>query len=738
MIQNKKKALSKRKKTPHIWVKMLILAVFALFCTAILAIDILPAQITSQKGEVADKDIFYRGHNTEYISNLKTEKVRTEAVAQVEPIFSIDESVLTHLLANINYDFAFMESLRNNTVIEIENRLISLRNALPGEYTNETLQYVLEIDFNEMSNIRRSLREIVSTVYEQGVRDDDLLMAKDDIAVLLYRTRLSDEGLSFLLDYLNGLTLAANEFFNDIATETAKQAAKDAVPEVVIQVQKDEMLISRGAVITAEQIEALQELGMYSEKPSYSLYGGLLAIVVLLTALLGLYLYFYQPKLFAEDKSVLLLGVILLLIMLLCRLIAFIDFSADAETSAQIGFLLPVAAASMLIAVLLERNLAFFSTAILAVFVSILFKSNASYALVAFGGGLAGILSTTRLNQRSQFVSASIFIALTNVLLIGGWGLLNNQNFSIIGIGMVIGLFNGVLSAVLAMGILPFLESAFSVTTVVRLLEFSNLNHPLLKRLMMEAPGTYNHCVLVGNLAETAADAIGANALLVRVASYYHDVGKLKRPYLFIENQGLNDNPHDKLQPSLSVMIITSHVREGVEMLRQARFPEEIISLVEQHHGTGLLRMFYKKAQEQSLDSSLIREEDFRYPYSKPQSKEAALVLLADMTQAAAQALKQAAKGQIEETVHNIIKGRMEDGQLLECPLTFQDMQLIEEAFLRVLSGMNHSRLVYPEQMAKESRGNSVDIRPNYNQEELAKRSSSSTEIAAQGSPLDH
>jgi putative nucleotidyltransferase with HDIG domain len=237
---------------------------------------------------------------------------------------------------------------------------------------------------------------------------------------------------------------------------------------------------------------------------------------------------------------------------------------------------------------------------------------------------------------------------------------------------------------------------------------------------MMEAPGTYNHSVLVGNLAETAADAVGADTMLVRVASYYHDVGKLKRPYFFIENQGLKDNPHDKLQPSLSVMIITSHVREGVEMLRQARFPQEIIALVEQHHGTGLLRMFYRKAREQALDSGSVHEEAFRYPYSKPQSKEAALVLLADSIQAAVQSLKQPAKGQIEETVRGIIKGRMEDGQLQECPLTFQDMQIIEETFLRVLSGMNHSRLVYPEQTAKEAGGNVVATLPDYDPAELA------------------
>ena len=737
MKKKKDASLPQRKKAPRIWSKVLLLTLFALLSTAILAIKILPTQITSKEGEVAGEDVFYSGSTVPYTSDLKTEEARTEAAAQVEQKYIVDETVLEELIKRINNDFSVLDSLRNNTVLDSEALLTSFRRTLPGSYTDESLQYVLEIDHLEMSQIRQTLREAVTTVYKQGVRDDDLLTAKEKIAILLTQAQLNGESLTFLLAYANGLTLTANEHYDALATADAVKEAKDSVEPVQITVQTGEKLLSRGSVITAEQIEKLQklqDLGMYRENPRYSPYGGLLAIVVLLTVLLGFYLYYYQPKLFMQDKAVVLVGVIMILVLLLCRLIALINFPGSADSAPPLGYLLPVAAASMLLAVLLDRNLAIFATAILAVLITVIFPGQASYAMVALGGGLAAILSTVRLNQRSQFVGASIYIALTNMALIGGWGLLNDQSYPMIGLGMAIGLSNGLLSAILAMGILPYLESAFSFTTVVRLLELSNSNHPLLKRLMMEAPGTYNHSVLVGNLAEAAADAIGADTLMVRVASYYHDVGKLKRPYFFIENQGSNENPHDKLQPSLSVMILTSHVREGVEMLRQARFPEEVITLMEQHHGTGLLRLFYKKAQEQALDSSTVREEDFRYPYSKPQSKEAALVFLADSTQAAVQAIKQAAKGQIEETVRNIIKGKTEDGQLQECLLTFQDLQLIEEAFLRVLSGMNHNRLLYPEQMAKEAGGNTVAPLPNYKPVELAAGGSSPQGNVTEGS----
>ena len=738
MSKKKRAALTQRKKIPRLWLKVMLLAIFALLITVILAFDILPAQTIFIEGEIASEDKYYSGPTVPYPSQISTAAARNEAAANVKQIFTIDDTVLTRLLTQINNDLATLESLRNNTVLDIDSRLAALRYDLPGEYTDEVLRYVLEMGGSEMFVLRQSLRGAITAVYELGVPESDLLAAKEDIIALLSEAQVSEEVLSFLPAFVNGLTLVANENYDALATEAAMQEARDDVDVIQVTVLNGEKLLSRGSVITAEQIEALQALGLYSENPRYTTYGGLLAIVALLTVLIGYYLYFYQPKLFMQDKTLLLLLVTMLLIMLLCRLITLISFSTDAEIAAQIGYLLPVASASMLLAVLLERNLAIFATGILSVFVGIITDGQISYALTALGGGLAGILYTARLSQRSQFVGASIFIALTNMTLIGGWGLLSNQGYPIIGLGMILGLGNGLLSAILAMGILPFLESAFSVTTRVRLLELSNFNHPLLKRLMMEAPGTYNHCVLLGNLAEAAADAIGADTLLVRVASYYHDVGKLKRPYFFIENQGLKENPHDKLQPALSVMIITSHVREGVEMLRQARFPEEIIALVEQHHGTGLLRMFYRKALEQALDSKTVHEEDFRYPYSKPQSKEAALLLLADSTQAAVQALKHPVKGQVEEAVRNVIKGKMEDGQLQECPLTFKDMQLIEETFLLVISGMNHSRLVYPEQLAKEAGGNMVAPLPDYNPAELTAGSGAAQEHTDKGGAADH
>ncbi|MBS1348455.1 MAG: HDIG domain-containing protein [Firmicutes bacterium] len=460
---------------------------------------------------------------------------------------------------------------------------------------------------------------------------------------------------------------------------------------------KGEKLVSKGQVVTAEQVEALQALRLQSDSRILTPHIGLFILVILCYLILYFYLKFYEKTIFNRKPAILLLGVVMVVILLICKLISLISFNMDAELTAQIGYLLPVTAASMVLTVLLDREVAAMCTVVLAVFIGIMMDGSMAFPLMALAGGLTGIITASRLNQRSQFVGASAYITLANLLVVGAWGLIWHQSYSAIGIGMLFGLINGLLSAILAMGILPYLESAFGITTVIRLLELSNSNHPLLKRLMMEAPGTYNHSILVGNLAEAAADAIGANTLLVRVASYYHDIGKLKRPHFYIENQRPGENPHDKLQPGLSAMIITSHTTDGSKMLREEHFPEEIIDIVEQHHGNSVLKYFYNKAKEQALDPDEVKVADYRYKGRRPQTKEAALVMLADSVQAAAQAINSQDGEQVKDKVFKVINAKMQEGQLADCPLTFKDLEVISQSFLMVLSGMNHQRINYPD-----------------------------------------
>ncbi|HHY59606.1 MAG TPA: HDIG domain-containing protein, partial [Clostridia bacterium] len=253
-------------------------------------------------------------------------------------------------------------------------------------------------------------------------------------------------------------------------------------------------------------------------------------------------------------------------------------------------------------------------------------------------------------------------------------------------------------------GSLPFLETTFGITTSLRLLEMSNPNQPLLKRLLLEAPGTYHHSILVGNLAEAAADAVRADGLLARVGAYYHDIGKLKRPYFFIENQLTAENPHDKLSPTLSNLIIMAHVKDGLELAKEHQLPKVVTDIIAQHHGTSLISFFYNKAVNQAQEGrhDPVSEDDFRYEGPKPQTKEAAIVMLADSVEAAVRSIQKSNPGRMEATVRRVIKEKLEDGQLEECELTFKELDIIAQAFVRVLSGFFHSRIEYPEHVLKE------------------------------------
>ena len=690
-----------RLKRPRRLVRVPYLLVLILLTAGILSIDLLPRQVSLAEGEIAGEDIYYEGATTSYTSALRTDEAKNQAAEAVEDIYYTDETVTDNLLAVID---GYAETLDAAALALQEGGdesavLSSLREGLPaGDYGDGILNTMLSASSATRSQQFATFKILLREVYAAGVHSEQVEEARTTIALAIDASPLTGDAETFFKNLLAAMELPFNTTKDAVATREAEDAAMEAVTPVQVTVRSGEKLVSRGSVVTAEQVEALQALGLHNEYSVLTPYLGLLLLAAVVLTLLFLYLRLYQPQVYGKTSSMLLFGVVFILFLLLCKLISLISFSDSSEVSLLIGYLLPVPAASLLLAVLLNRETAIFVTLCLSVFVGVIMDGSLAYSVVAMAGGAAAVITAAHLNQRSQFVGASMWITLANLLLICALGMLWRSSYSAIAVGALFGLINGLLSAILAMGILPFLESAFHVTTVIRLLELSNSNHPLLKRMMTEAPGTYNHSILVGNLAEAAADAIGADALLVRVASYYHDIGKLKRPHFYIENQRPGENPHDKLQPALSAMIITSHVTDGIKMLREARFPEEIIDIVEQHHGNSLVSFFYHKAKEAALDPDAIKEEDYRYKGRRPQTKEAALVMLADSVQAAIQALQSGDPQAIENRVREVINGKIASDQLADCPLTFRDLEAVVQSFLTVIAGMNHHRISYPDE----------------------------------------
>lgn len=675
---------------------------FILVTVVILATSVANPQLDIAEGEIAQEDVYYQGAIITYTSQVRTNQARTQAASQVEQLYLIDAQTEQDSLAYIDSIFGYIVAARSESIGEngADTRVERLRTSISGEYTDQALNQLLTMPNDELLSIRNALKNIVQEILLQGVMEEELANAVLGMEEQIDALELSEDISGFLKSLLS--EVKANKEYDAIATAAELDRVMQGVEPIQVTVQPGEKLVSKGSLVAAEQYEALHSLGMLSSNIYYLPYFGLLILVCIFYLLLIFFINISHPVTGGRPSNIVLIGCIIVFTLLICKLVSMITISDRVEISSQVGYLLPVSMASMLICVLLGKGLAIFITTILAISVGVLMEGQLNFAIVAFAGGMMGVFHSVQINNRSQFVGASLYIGCANALTIGSLGLISGLDYSIIGAGMLLGLLNGAFSSVLAIGILPFIESVFGITTIVKLLELSNSNHPLLKRLMMEAPGTYHHSILVGNLAEAAASEVDADLLIVRVASYYHDIGKIRRPFFFVENQMRGDNPHDKLQPTLSTLIITSHVKDGVEMLKEHKMPYQIIDIAEQHHGTSVLSYFYHKAKENAEDPESIKKEDFSYLGPKPQTKEAALVMLADSVQAAVQSMVNPSKGHVEQKIRDIIKNKVSEGQLQECPLTFRDLDTIAQSFAKVLWGMHHTRIEYPEEVRKQ------------------------------------
>ena len=374
----------------------------------------------------------------------------------------------------------------------------------------------------------------------------------------------------------------------------------------------------RRTVVEPEHVQMLKDLGLYREGIDYWSLLGLLGLVSLLLAIFGVALYKSRPEIIQSESRLAFVGSVLILVTLITKILSLIPWL-------PIMHLTPIALAGMLVTMLLDYRTGFLTVTFLAVVSGITFQS-LPLVVQGFSGGLIAILSVSKVSQRGELMRAGFIVGASNVLVMITFGLLLRDSELLI--HSYLGFLNGVICSVSTIGSLPYFESIFSITSAIRLLELTNPNHPLLKRLLMETPGTYHHSIIVGNLAEAAADAVGADGLLARVGATYHDIGKVKRPMFFVENQLGNDNPHDKIAPSLSTLIVMAHVKDGLELAREYKLPEVVAAFIAEHHGTDPVKFFYHRAQEHNGET--VEEKDFRYPGPKPQTKETAIVSLAD------------------------------------------------------------------------------------------------------------
>ncbi|HCF48859.1 MAG TPA: phosphohydrolase [Syntrophomonas sp.] len=688
-----------------------LLSIFIFFSITILILfsNFNPKQVWLKPDDVARSNI-QSDINAVVIDTKQTELLKEQAASKVQKVYQEDNFALANTEKDINI---FFSAVGDALAGPEENRTPALQNLLVKtnvkkdifqlQYTPERLaEYLQATSAEDLEKMRQSTITIVRPLMANPITDDTLegiyQQAFGMISELGYAPEARD-----VIKIIAINSLRANLIYNESATSKALKEATDAVQPVQKTIKAGEIIVREGDRVTAEQISILEQLGIQRSK-SYPVTLAGTALFVLLTFWLVLeFLRRYYPQIHRNDMMMLLIGLIFILIMAITRFITVIKIGDDPELQLLTGYLAPVAAASMLVAILLDNRLAYFLTTIMALYVGFLTQGDQlNYVVTAFVGGSVGIFGVHRLTQMSDLAKSGLRIAIANIVTITTLTLISGEISPVyFTLSVIMGAANGILSAVLMIGALPYLESGFSLTSMIKLLELSNPNHPLLRRLLLEAPGTYHHSLMVGNLAEASAEAVGANPLLVRVGALFHDVGKIKRPEYFVENQRGFDNPHEKIAPALSTLIITSHVKEGAELAREARLPQAVLDFIEQHHGNSLAKYFYSRALEEDPDGT-VNEDNFRYEGPKPQSKEVALVMLADSVEAAVRSLQDPTPQKINQTVRMIIRDKLSEGQLETADLTFKDLDTISMSFCKSLEGMYHKRIEYPEIIVRE------------------------------------
>ncbi len=504
--------------------------------------------------------------------------------------------------------------------------------------------------------------------------------------------------------------VAPNMFFNRAETDRRKQEAGENVQPLETSYKKDEIILRFGEKIQKKHVRAFQQMARLTEVSNAGQMAFGTVLLVVITVLFVTLFAARNIRKFRKQARDLGLLALVMFVSLVSVKLWFWIFDAVWERFHYFNlesyyFAIPFAAGAMLIRFVLNSEMALAFTAVFAVLAGMLMDSNLGWAIYCLVSSLIAAAAVGKVRQRTSLLYAGALAGLGNMLLAVSMGLFAGSFMSFQTVFSALFAFSGgILAAMIVTGVAPVIEVAFGYTTDIKLLELANLNHPLLKDLIVQAPGSYHHSIIVGSLVEAGAEAIHCNPLLARVMAYYHDIGKIKKPAYFSENQRDGVNRHDKLKPSLSASVLRAHVKDGAELAREYRLGGPIVDAIVQHHGTSLMKFFYQRAKDQSEEGDTIKEEDFRYPGPKPGMREVALVMLADSVEAAAKSISDPSPARLQGLVQNMINRIFVDGQLDECDLTLKDLHEIARAFNRVLAGIYHHRPDYPEPATRDAR----------------------------------
>lgn len=646
--------------------------------------SVYPVFLKNGNAEIRAEDSL-RTYN-DYLTRIIEERVRVDSLQAENPTFLSDASLTT------------LTNLRKHLRTGPEERLISLKTFLStcsvllnGLYRREIISIPEKISRKDSIAVRTGNFDRI----EPASRFLTNQQAEDSIDSQISRGGFSPEISAALLEYSSHFIFSTLNY-NQKKTDEEIAQAKSNVSKYSGIVNENERIVAKHDRITHDiKLKIDSYKAAKGDKLGYDsdllqMLGKFLHIGFLLT-LLSIYLYLFRKKIFYDNRKILLLAINFIFL-------SFITFLMDKiSVNAPIQFFIFIPAASMLLTIIFDSRVGFYTTVILALITGGIRGNDYTFAAMNLFAGALSVYTVRDIKNRSQIFRSFLFILLGYVIAISAFGLERFASAENILIEYAFAGTNALISPVLTYGLLIFFEKFFRITTDLTLLELSNFDRPLLKELARKAPGTFNHSMTMGTLAEAAAEKIGANPLLARVGAYYHDIGKTISPQNFVENQLNSQNLHENLSPEESVSLIKKHVLEGINLAKENDIPQEIIDFIPMHHGTTTMSFFYEKAKKLYGDEK-VNIEDYRYPGPKPNSKETAIIMLADGCESAVRSIEDADPVKVGNLIDKIIASRVNENQLDESPITFRDINNIKESFTSILLGQHHRRIRYPKQ----------------------------------------
>ena len=707
----RRRATPEKKKWNGRTVPVLLYIALFIFCTLAAMVNSVPERHEFAAGKLCEETVTAP---RDIVDEAATQRLQQEAMQKVQPVYARNEDIWGEVETGLETAFSQLEAVRTaakNTYIQYASlagdadinaqkvnwqtvltgvNMTNLLELAPSYITEEEIYTIAALSQDKLISLREALIERVRTQMERGITDDDVEELAETVRSGLVSGGLFTAAQAQLAETLVVNIVKGNLVYDIEATEAAKQAAAENI--VPVEYKKGQNIVRQGEIISEEQYALIKQLGLTSDQtsmlPRWTV--GILLMGLTFGAAF-LYAGVADRSLLDSAKtatSVCLLTAAGVVLALICKRI---------DIRFNLVFL-----PAILGAVFLRRRTALAFGVFNSIIISFIMAPVSEFVfdgqvlrmlLSSILGTAAGILVLRKKQHRGEYVLAGTVAGFASAVVYLCYAIMEAASVQKCLMAMGFGMAGGMVSGLLSVGVLPILESVFSLATPSKLLELSSPGNPLLKRLMIEAPGTYHHSIMTANLAEAAADAVGGDALLARVASYYHDIGKLASPVMFKENQMHIGNPHDELDPKESAGIIISHVKNGVALADRYKLPQRMRDIIAQHHGDSLAGYFYYKAKQ----NGEAEEADFRYPGPKPQTKEAGIVMLADVVEAAIRANGTKGLENVREQIDKLIKAKFEDGQLDDCPLNRRDLKRIAAAFLYIFEGANHERIIYPE-----------------------------------------